>query len=256
MKKSLLASLLGCGALLLPSQHRAVAQAAPGGHPQALPTAAHPADPLFLASPAAQPLAPVVTPRALAAYLATVPAHIRAAAQVRNVVFMPDCQAKLVAHVRQFSLEGQRTGLTLPQIQENNAAFVDKIVADLRAGYDKEEAVEHQHDPKNPRTGQSLREEAEIYHCGLKNYLPLFNNLMASRPVITILTQPDAAQVFLAGPTGYRSLGDSRLSKPLAAGLYTFLFTKPGYQSVRKTLAAQRIPVQVFRTTLPALAAR
>ncbi|MGI4835640.1 MAG: hypothetical protein ACRYFK_19470 [Janthinobacterium lividum] len=259
MKKPLLLSLAGCLGVVALAHLRADAQATlpPASRAPQPKTASRPADKLFTSPPpTTRALPPVVSAPDLAAYCRTLPARIQAAAKPRNVEFMPDCLAKLTAHLQQFAAEGQRTGLTLPQIQDNNDAFVGKVVADLRNGYDQEEAAEHQHDPKNPLTGKSLREEAEIYHCGLKNYLPLFNNLMASRPVITILTQPTAAQVFMAEPTGYRSVGTSQLTKPLAAGLYTFIFTKPGYQSIRKTFAAQRMPVQVFRTTLPALAAR
>lgn len=260
MKKLLLLGLLCCLGLAVFYHYktdRATASPLAGSGP-APKSAGLPADPIFTyPPPVAQLLTPVVVSQpALEAYLRTIPTHIRVLAKTRNVEFMSDCEAALVAHVRQFSTEGQRAGLTLAQLQDNNDAFVGKVVADLRDGYDKEEEEEHKNDPKNPLTGKSVREEAEIYHCGLKNYLPLFNNLLATKPVVTILTQPDAASVFVAEPAGYRSLGVSRLAKPMQAGTYTLVFTKPGYQSARKTFAAQRIPVQVFRTTLLPVATR
>lgn len=259
MKNVLLLSLLGGLGVAAPSQAAIAQQGTPSlvRHAQAAASGQVPADKISTYPPAAtSQLPPVVSQRALAQYLGTVPATIRGVAKARNVVFMPDCLTALTGHVKQFSEEGQRTGLNLAQIQENNGAFIQKVVGDLRNAYDKGEAAEHQNDPKNPRTGKSLREEAEIYTCGLRNYLPLFNNLMAAQPMVTILTQPNAAKVFLVLPNGYRDLGVSQLSKPLRAGLYTLMFTKPGYQSVRRTLAAQRMPVQVFRTTLSLAAAK
>lgn len=250
MKNALLLALLGCLGAATPGRYTSARQVAPtGGQLPADKLLAHPA-------PAATPLPIAVSEPTLTQYLGTVPAHIAQVAKERNVVFMPDCLGALTKHVRQFSAAGRQSGLSLAQIQDNNDAFIKKVVGDLRDAYDKEEEEEHKNDPKNPRTGKSLREEAEIYTCGLRNYLPLFNNLMAARPVVTILTQPTAANVFLALPSGYRSLGFSQLSKAMPAGLYTLVFTKPGYQSVRRTFAAQRMPVQVFRTSLPPVATR
>ncbi|RZK45383.1 MAG: hypothetical protein EOO59_21180 [Hymenobacter sp.] len=252
MNNLLLLSLLPALGLATPRQATKAPRVAPVPRAQVPARGQRPADKIFTyPPPAAARLVPAVSQRALAQYLGTVPASIRGVAKARNVVFMNDCLTALTGHVRQFSEEGQRTGLSLSQIQDNNAAFIQKVVGSLRDAYDKEEEAEHRHDPKNPRTGKSLREEAEIYTCGLRNYLPLFNNLMAAQPMVTILTQPSAANVFMVLPEGYRRLGLSELSKPLRAGVYTLIFTKPGYQSVRRTLAAQHMPVQVFRTTLP-----
>ncbi|MGI4886201.1 MAG: hypothetical protein ACRYFR_14695 [Janthinobacterium lividum] len=256
MKKLPLFSLL-CGAgLAAPGCHQQAQQPAVPAASSSEKPGRRPADGLFTYPPLpAQPLKPVIGQADLNAYLAAVPGRVQAAAKTRNVVFMDDCLARLVGHLKQFSAEGQRQGLTLSQLQDNNDAFVHAVVADLRDGYDREEAEEHRNDPKNPATGKSFREEAEVYKCGLKNYLPLFNNLMATRPAVTILTQPDLVNVFMVLPDGYRNLGVSRLSKTLQSGVYTLIFTKPGYQSMRKTFAAQSTPVQVFRVALAPLPA-
>ncbi|RZK19562.1 MAG: hypothetical protein EOO56_13935 [Hymenobacter sp.] len=214
--------------------------------------AAHPADAIFRYPPLpAQALKPVISPADLHTYVSTLPSQVQEAAKTRNVVFMADCLPKLVGHLRHFSAEAQQKGLTMAQLQDNNNAFIHTVVARLRDAYDLEEAEEHKNDPKNPATGKSFKEEAEVYKCGLQSYLPLFNKLMATRPTVTILTQPDLVKVFMVLPDGYRNLGVSRLSKTLQSGVYTLIFTKPGYQSMRKTFAAQSTPVQVFRVALP-----
>lgn len=247
MKNLFLFSLLCGGGLATMACYQPGQPPAPGTKK----AAAHPADPIFTYPPRpAQPLTPVISPAALRTYVATLAGQVQAVAKARNVVFMSDCLPRLVGHLQQFSAEAQQKGLTMAQLQDNNNAFIQTVVARLRDAYDVTEAEEHKHDPKNPATGKSFKEEAEIYKCGLNSYLPLFGKLMATRPTVTILTQPDLVHVFMALPDSYRSLGVSRLSKTLQSGVYTLIFTKPGYQSVRKTFAAQSTPVQVFRVAL------
>ncbi|RZK35667.1 MAG: hypothetical protein EOO61_11560, partial [Hymenobacter sp.] len=161
MKNVVLLTLLGGLGAAAPGHYTSAQQAAP-------------ADKLLTSPPpAAAPLPPVVSQQAVAQYLGTVPAQIQQVAKGRNVVFMNDCLTALAGHVKQFSEAGQHSGLSLAQIRDNNDAFIKKVVGDLREAYDKEEEEEHKNDPKNPLTGKSLKEEAEIYTCGLRNYLPL-----------------------------------------------------------------------------------
>lgn len=168
---------------------------------------------------------PVETSAASAQVLEEMSTAVQAEAAHSNITLQPLCAEWITRDLATLSQESAAAGLTDTEATAVNQQFLRELFAAFQ---------------RRDSTGTSWSATARAY--GEADYTPIIGRIFTPTPIIVITTTPPDAQVELLTPQGPRPLGKTALRKPLDCGKYRLVFSKPGYQSVTKTVVARRYP--------------